>query len=151
MTPIPKEEPVTTLRYEYALVMMKPDACRLGLTNALRAQIIAAGFEVIRTEALTLSRDQAERLYEGSRGKAHFKDQVDFMVSGPVEAYAVRHKTESNPCPLLRTLIGATMPADRDPASLRARFGDPEVPRFNRIHGSDSPDEARRELQIIFG
>lgn len=140
-----------TLRYEYALVMMKPDACRLGLTSALRAQIIAAGFEVIRSEALTLSRDQAERLYDGSRGKAHFKDQVDFMVSGPVEAYAVRHKTESNPCPLLRTLIGATLPADRDPASLRGRFGDPDVPRFNRIHGSDSPDEARRELQIIFG
>lgn len=140
-----------TLRHQLALVVMKPDACRLGLTAALRAQIMAAGFEVIRSEALTLSRDQAERLYEGSRGKDHFEPQVEFMTSGPVEAYAVRHKTESNPCPLLRLLIGATMPADRDPGSLRARFGDPEVPRFNRIHGSDSPEEARRELQIIFG
>lgn len=140
-----------TLRHQYALVVMKPDACRLGLTGALRTQITAAGFEVIRSEALTLTRDQAERLYEGSRGKEHFEPQVEFMISGPIEAYAVRHKTEANPCPLLRTLIGATLPADRDPVSLRARFGDPIVPRFNRIHGSDSPEEAHRELQIIFG
>lgn len=142
--------PETPDTFPYALVILKPDAVARDLVDTFREELTAARFRIQRRWEGVLSRAKAEAIYEDLRSKAPFDAQIEFMTSGPVVAFGVSHREDRNPCPRLRRLIGATMPADRDPESLRARFGDPVTPRLNCIHGSDSPDAALRELNIIF-
>jgi nucleoside diphosphate kinase len=137
------------MKPEYALAIVKPDAIRLGLKDVLRKALLDNGFVIVRSWTGTLSKPVAETLYESSRGKPHFEPQIAFMTEGPVHAMTLTHSQDIDPCPRLRRLIGATMPADREPGSLRALYGDPEIPRFNRIHGSDNPTDGLREIILV--
>lgn len=127
------------------LAIIKPDAFGAGLAGRILAQLEGEGFSVLAARVLTLSRSQAEAFYAMHREKPFYGSLVEFMTSGPCMALALR---APDAVPLLRDVIGATDPAEADEGTVRARYAD-SVER-NAIHASDSPANARKELQFFF-
>lgn len=133
-----------------ALVIIKPDAVARKITPLIMDALVDRGFGFRRAQLTRLTKAEAAELYADLEGKAHYEPQVDFMSSGPVMMIEV--DDNGDPATLtkrLRAAIGATMPADRDPDSIRGKWGDPVTPRLNCIHGSDSPESAARELALL--
>lgn len=127
------------------LAIIKPDAFGAGLAGRILAQLEGEGFSVLAARVLTLSRNQAEAFYAVHREKPFYGSLVEFMTSGPCMALALR---APDAVPLLRDVIGATDPAEAEEGTVRARFA--ESVERNAIHASDSPANARQELQFFF-
>lgn len=127
------------------LAIIKPDAFGAGLAGRILAQLEGEGFSVLAARVLTLNRSQAEAFYAVHREKPFYGSLVEFMTSGPCLALALR---APDAVPLLRDVIGATDPAEADEGTIRARYA--ESVERNAIHASDSPANARKELQFFF-
>lgn len=127
------------------LAIIKPDAFGAGLAGRILAQLEGEGFSVLAARVLTLSRSQAEAFYAVHREKPFYGSLVEFMTSGPCMPLALR---APDAVPLLRDVIGTTDPAEADEGTVRARFA--ESVERNAIHASDSPANARKELQFFF-
>lgn len=130
---------------ERTLGLIKPDAMAQGLLGKILDQIIGAGFRIVGLKLVRLTPEQAEAFYSVHREKPFFRSLVEFMTSGPVVAFVLE---KENAVAEYRALMGATDPAKAAPGTLRALFGQ-NVER-NAVHGSDSPDNARREIAFFF-
>jgi nucleoside-diphosphate kinase len=131
---------------ESTLLIVKPDAVRRGLTGEILARVERKGLRVEEMRTMRIDRDLAEQHYEEHRDKAFFGELVEFIGSGEVVvARVVGEKGVS----VLRTLMGPTDPADAPPGTIRGDFG--TVITENLVHGSDSPESAKRELDLFFG
>jgi nucleoside-diphosphate kinase len=131
---------------ESTLLIVKPDAVRRGLTGEILARVERKGLRVEEMRTMRIDRDLAEQHYEEHRDKAFFGELVEFIGSGDVVvARVVGEKGVS----VLRTLMGPTDPADAPPGTIRGDFG--TVITENLVHGSDSPESAKRELDLFFG
>ena len=130
---------------ERTLSIIKPDGTRRDITGRINAMLEQAGLRIVAQRRLRMSRDQAEAFYEVHRERPFFESLVGFMTSGPVvvqvlegEDAIVRH----------RETMGATDPAAALPGTIRAAFG--ESVEANSVHGSDSLENARREIAFFF-
>jgi len=132
-------------RTERTLGLIKPDAMAQGLLGKILDQILSAGFRLVGLKLLKLTRAQAEAFYSVHRERPFFPSLVEFMSSGPIVAFVLE---KENAIADYRTLMGATDPAKAAPGTLRALFGQ-NVER-NAVHGSDSPESARREIAFFF-
>jgi len=94
---------------------------------------------------IRISRELAEQYYAEHRGKPFFPGLVEYVISGP--AVAMLWDGE-NAVAVLRKMMGATDPAKAEPGTIRADFG-LKIDR-NVIHGSDSPESAKREADLFF-
>ncbi len=130
---------------ERTLAIIKPDAVRRNLVGEIIAQITQSGFRIIGMKLVRLSRQQAEDFYAVHRGRPFFEDLVCFMSSGPVVVLALEKERAVED---FRALIGATDPAEAAPGTIRQRFGTSKGE--NAIHGSDSPENAEREIAFFF-
>lgn len=123
-------------RQEVALCVVKPDGMKRNLLATVIQELLGSGLNIVFLQRLTMTRDEAERLYEFHRGADYFCGQVDFMTSGPVTVIVV----EGSDCSQrLRKLV----------KQLRATWS-PNSVRENVVHGSDSADSGVRETQIFF-
>jgi nucleoside-diphosphate kinase len=125
--------------------IIKPDAVGRGDTGSILARISEAGFWIAALKMLHMTRGQAEGFYEVHRGRPFYEGLVEFMSSGPVIVTVLSHP---NAVEEFRSLIGTTDPAKAAPGTVRAEFGT-DV-RMNAVHGSDSPENARREASFFF-
>jgi nucleoside-diphosphate kinase len=125
--------------------IIKPDAVRNGHAGQVLDQIITAGFRVRAMRLVHLSQAQAEAFYEVHRERGFFKDLVSFMTSGPCVPLMLE-KDEA--VASFRELIGATDPSKAAPGTIRARFA--KSIDANAIHGSDSDENALREIGFFF-
>lgn len=128
--------------------MIKPNAVKAGATDAIIDAAKAAGFVVKMQEHATLSREQAETFYGEHKGKGFFGKLVNFMTSGPIVKLVLERE---NAIAAWRALLGPTnsLTAKTDsPSSVRALYGKDGTE--NAAHGSDSPDSAAREIDIMF-
>lgn len=132
-------------RQERTLGLIKPDAIAAGHTGKILDQILSAGFQIVGLRMVFLSRTQAEAFYYMHRERPFFSSLIEFMTSGPVIAFVLE---KENAIQAYRDLMGATDPAKAAPGTLRALFGQ-NVER-NAVHGSDSPENARREIAFFF-
>ncbi|RMF50300.1 MAG: nucleoside-diphosphate kinase [Bacteroidetes bacterium] len=132
-------------RTERTLGLIKPDAMAQGLLGKILDHILRAGFRLVGLKLLKLTREQAEAFYSVHRERPFFPSLVEFMTSGPVVAFVLE---KENAIADYRTLMGATDPAKAAPGTLRALFGQ-NVER-NAVHGSDSPENAQREIAFFF-
>lgn len=130
---------------ERTLGFIKPDALAQGLLGKILDQIIGAGFRIAGLKLLQLTREQAEAFYGVHREKPFFHSLVAFMTSGPIVAFVLE---KENAVAEYRALMGATDPAKATPGTLRALFGQ-SIER-NAVHGSDSPENAQREIAFFF-
>ncbi|MBI4419815.1 MAG: nucleoside-diphosphate kinase [Gemmatimonadetes bacterium] len=127
------------------LAIIKPDALAAGKAGKILAHLEAAGFVVRAARLVKLNRAEAEAFYEVHRGRPFYESLCTFMTSGPClpmvleRADAVAH---------LRTVIGATDPAQAEPGTVRKLYA--ESKERNAIHASDSPENAAREIACFF-
>jgi nucleoside-diphosphate kinase len=125
--------------------MVKPDGVQRGLIGEIITRFEKRGFKIIALKMLRISRELAEKHYGEHVGKPFFEPLVGFITSGPVVAMVIEGK---NAVAAAREMMGATDPLKATPGTIRGSFGI-DIGR-NVIHGSDSPDSARREISIFF-
>jgi nucleoside-diphosphate kinase len=130
---------------EATLVIVKPDAVRRGLIGEILARLERKGLLIEAMRRMRIGRDLAERLYDEHRDKAFFGELVDFITSGEV---VVARVVGEQAVPVVRTLMGPTDPAAAPPGTIRGDYG--VVITENLVHGSDSPESAKRELDLFF-
>ena len=127
------------------LAIIKPDATADGAAGKIIAHLESAGFRVRALRLLTLSPGQARSFYAVHRERPFFESLVAFMTSGPCIPIALEAPDAVG---RLRRLIGATDPAEAAEGTVRRLYA--ESKERNAIHGSDSDDNARREIGFFF-
>jgi len=127
------------------LGIVKPDAIATGKTGRIVAHLQEAGFTLRAARLVRLTPEQAGAFYAVHRGRAFFADLVAFMTSGPCLPMALER---ADAVPTLRTVIGATDPAEAAPGTIRKLYA--ESKERNAIHASDSDENALREVAFFF-
>src|SRR3954467_2206433 len=130
---------------EQTLILIKPDAVQRRLGGEILGRIEARGFVVRAGKLLTVSRDLGERHYAEHSEKPFFGELVEFITSAPTWALVVEGE---GAIATMRKTIGATNPADAEPGTIRGDFAT-SMPN-NLVHGSDSPESAKREIALWF-
>ncbi|HYZ11605.1 MAG TPA: nucleoside-diphosphate kinase [Actinomycetota bacterium] len=131
---------------EATLVIIKPDAVRRGLVGEILSRFERKGLRIEEMRLQRIDRDLADRHYDEHREKAFFGELVDFITSGEVVVARVAGEQAVS---VVRTLMGPTDPAAAPPGTIRGDYG--VVITENLVHGSDSPESAKRELDLFFG
>jgi len=130
---------------ELTLSIIKPDAVAKSVIGQIYSRFESAGLNIVAAKMAQLSREQAESFYEIHRARPFFKDLVDFMISGPVMIQALKG---DNAVVKNRDIMGATNPKEAAPGTIRADFADSID--ANAVHGSDSSENAAREIAFFF-
>jgi len=128
------------------LVIAKPDAVRRRLVGEILRRIEEKDLRITELRMMRIDTDLAGRHYDEHREKPFFEELVGFITSGPVVVAKVEGEDAVT---IVRELMGPTDPADAPPGTIRGDYG--EVITENLVHGSDSPESAKRELDLFFG
>ncbi|MDP8958447.1 MAG: nucleoside-diphosphate kinase [Actinomycetota bacterium] len=126
--------------------MAKPNAVARGLLGETISRLERKGLRLERIRMLHVDQQMAASLYAEHQGKPFYKDLVSFITSGPV--VAMEWSGESAVA-VVRAVMGATDPLQAPPGTIRGDYG-LDIGE-NLVHGSDSSESARRELEIFFG
>ncbi|QQG35949.1 MAG: nucleoside-diphosphate kinase [Micavibrio aeruginosavorus] len=127
------------------LSIIKPDATRRNLTGAINNTIEKAGLTIVAQKRMHLTEDQAKKFYEVHKERPFYNDLVKFMVSGPV---VVQVLEADDAVAKYREVMGATNPANAAEGTIRKQFA--ESIEANSVHGSDSAENAAREIGFFF-
>jgi nucleoside-diphosphate kinase len=127
------------------LGIIKPDAIASGKTGAILAHLQQAGFTPRAARLVRLTRSEAGAFYAVHRGRPFYPELVEFMTSGPCLPLALEREDAVQH---LRTVIGATDPAEAAPGTIRKLYA--ESKGKNAIHASDSVENAAREVAFFF-
>ena len=130
---------------ERTLSILKPDATRRNLTGKINARLEEAGLRIVAQKRLRLSRAEAEGFYAVHRERPFFNDLCQFMTSGPVVVQVLEGE---NAVQRNRDIMGATNPANADEGTIRKTYA--ESIEANSVHGSDSDENARIEIDFFF-
>lgn len=125
--------------------MLKPDAVSGGKSGAILAHIEKQGFLIRAMRMVRLTRAEAEAFYAVHQGRPFYGELVEFMSSGPVVALLLE---SADAVAAWRTAIGATDPAEAAEGTIRRLFA--ESKGKNAVHGSDSDENAAREIAFFF-
>jgi nucleoside-diphosphate kinase len=127
------------------LAIIKPDAVASGKAGLILAHLQQAGFTLEAARLVRLTLGQAEAFYGVHKGRPFYPELVAFMTSGPCLPMAL---TRKDAVAQLRTVIGATDPAEAAPGTVRKLYA--ESKGRNAIHASDSDENAVREIAFFF-
>ena len=127
------------------LAIIKPDAIASGKAGAILKHLQEAGFTLRAARLVRLTLPQAEAFYAVHKGRPFFPELVTFMTSGPCMPMAL---VRTDAVAQLRTVIGATDPAEAAPGTIRKLYA--ESKGRNAIHASDSDANAAREIAFFF-
>ena len=130
---------------ERTLSIIKPDATRRNITGKIVARLEEGGLRVVAQRRIRMTREQAEAFYAVHAERPFYNDLVNFMVSGPVVVQVLEGE---DAIARNRQVMGNTNPANAEPGTIRAEFG--ESIEANSVHGSDSPETAEREVAFFF-
>ncbi|MCH9853512.1 MAG: nucleoside-diphosphate kinase [Alphaproteobacteria bacterium] len=130
---------------ENTLSIIKPDATRRNLTGAINSYFEKQGLQIVAQKRLQLTKAMAERFYEVHKARPFYNDLVNFMISAPVVVQVLRGE---NAVLKNREIMGATNPADAAAGTIRKDFA--ESVEANSVHGSDSADNAAKEIAFFF-
>ncbi|AOW79946.1 nucleoside diphosphate kinase [Halodesulfurarchaeum formicicum] len=131
---------------ERTFVMVKPDGVQRGLIGEIIARFEDRGLKLVGAKLMRIDQALAEEHYAEHTDKPFFEDLTDFITSGPVLAMVWEGQ---DAIAQVRTMMGATDPAESAPGTIRGDFG-LDMGR-NVIHGSDTePGSAEREIELFF-
>ncbi|EAH9687124.1 nucleoside-diphosphate kinase [Campylobacter coli] len=130
---------------EKTLSIIKPDAVKKGVIGKILDRFESNGLRIAAMKKVQLSKEQAEAFYAVHKERPFFKDLVEFMISGPVVVSVL----EGEGAVLKnRDLMGATNPKEAQLGTIRADFA--ESIDANAVHGSDSLENAKIEIEFFF-
>ncbi|MCW2913999.1 MAG: Nucleoside-diphosphate kinase [Actinomycetia bacterium] len=130
---------------ERTLVLIKPDGVRRGVVGDVISRLERKGLTIVALELRTLTRETAQEHYDEHRERPFFGELVDFITSGPLVALVVEGPRAIE---AFRVLAGATDPVKATPGTIRGDLA-LEIGE-NVVHGSDSPESAKREIELFF-
>ena len=125
--------------------MIKPDAVSRGLIGAILQKLESQGLRMRAGKLFRMNKTLSETFYQDHKTKPFFDSLVQFVSSGPVFVMALEGE---NAVSKTRELMGHTDPSQALPGTIRALYGE-NIER-NSIHGSDSEENAKKELKLFF-
>ena len=129
---------------ETTLCIIKPDAVKNGFEDEINEKIISSGLKIIKSKKIILTEEIASDFYKEHAQKPFFNELVEFIISGEV---VVQILEGEDAIKSYRSLMGSTNPEDAQEGTLRKLFA--ESLSKNAVHGSDSPESAAREIDIM--
>ncbi|MEX4491117.1 nucleoside-diphosphate kinase [Haemophilus influenzae] len=130
---------------ERTFSIIKPDAVKRNLIGAILTRFEQNGFKIIASKMVRLTREQAEGFYAEHQGKEFCAPLVEYMMSSPIVVSVLE---KENAVKDYRTLIGTTNPETAEEGTIRKDFALSQ--RENSVHGSDSIENANREIAYFF-
>ncbi|AGV10913.1 nucleoside diphosphate kinase [Haemophilus influenzae KR494] len=130
---------------ERTFSIIKPDAVKRNLIGTILTRFEQNGFKIIASKMVRLTREQAEGFYAEHQGKEFFVPLVEYMMSSPIVVSVLE---KENAVKDYRTLIGTTNPETAEEGTIRKDFALSQ--RENSVHGSDSIENANREIAYFF-
>jgi len=131
---------------EQTLSIIKPDAVAKSVIGEIYTRFEKANLKIVKAMMVHLTKEEAEGFYAVHKERPFFNDLVTFMTSGPVMIQALEG---DNAVLKNRELMGATNPNEADAGTIRADFADSID--ANAVHGSDSLENAKIEIEYFFG
>ena len=130
---------------EQTLSIIKPDAVERNLQDQIKQEFINKGFEIIKEKKIHISKEEAEKFYKVHESKPFYNDLCNYLSSGPIVVMTLQRE---NAVAENRKLMGATNPKDAEEGTLRKKYGI-SIDK-NSVHGSDSLENAKIELDFFF-
>lgn len=127
------------------LSIIKPDAVSKKVIGEIYKRFEDSGLRIIAAKMKQLSQDEAQAFYDVHKNRPFFNDLVEYMCSGPIMVQVLEgdNAVEKN-----RHLMGATDPKQAEPGTIRRDFA--ESVEANAVHGSDSEENAAKEINLMF-
>ena len=130
---------------EKTLSIIKPDAVERNLDNEIKKIFIDNGFRVLKSKKIQIEKSEAEKFYKIHETKPFYNDLCSYLSSGPIIVMVLE---KINAVLDNRELMGATNPKDAKDGTIRKKFGI-SIDK-NSVHGSDSIDNAKKEIEFFF-
>ena len=130
---------------EQTLSIIKPDAVERNLDNEIKQLFIKNGFNIIKEKKIQIEKSEAEKFYKVHVTKPFYNDLCSYLSSGPIVAIILEKK---NAVADNRKLMGATNPKDAEEGTIRKKYGI-SIDK-NSVHGSDSVENAKIEIDFFF-
>lgn len=130
---------------ERTLSIIKPDATARNITGQIIAFLEQGGLRIVAQRRLRLTKQQAQQFYAVHAERAFYDELCEYMISGPVVAQVLEAE---NAVVRNREVMGATNPANAAEGTIRKALG--LNVQENSVHGSDSPENALKEIQFFF-
>ncbi len=130
---------------EYTFSMIKPDATKRNLIGKINSYLENGGLKIVAQRMTILTKTQAEQFYAEHQARPFFNSLISYITSGPVVLQVLKGE---DAIAKNRKIMGTTNPNDAEAGTIRKDFAvDIEA---NSIHGSDTPDSAKREIKFFF-
>ena len=130
---------------EQTLSIIKPDAVERNLQDQIKQEFTNKGFEIIKEKKIHISKEEAEKFYKVHESKPFYNDLCTYLSSGPIVVMTLQRESAVAEN---RKLMGATNPVDAEEGTLRKKYGI-SIDK-NSVHGSDSSENAKIELNFFF-
>ena len=130
---------------EQTLSIIKPDAVERNLDNEIKQMFIKNGFNIFKEKKIQIEKSEAEKFYKVRETKPFYNDLCTYLSSGPIIAMILEKK---NAVADNRKLMGATNPKDAEEGTIRKKYGI-SIDK-NSVHGSDSVENAKIEIDFFF-
>ena len=130
---------------QQTLVVIKPDAVQRKLVGEILRRLERKGVKIVAMKMICVSQDMARQMYAVHEGKEFHDRLMDFITAGPVIAAVLDGQDVIE---VVRLMMGDTCGREAQPGTIRGDLG--MARRYNLIHGSDSPESARREIPVFF-
>ena len=130
---------------EKTLSIIKPDAVERNLDNEIKQMFIKNGFNIFKEKKIQIEKSEAEKFYKVHETKPFYNDLCAYLSSGPIVAMILEKK---NAVADNRKLMGATNPKDAEDGTIRKKYGI-SIDK-NSVHGSDSVENAKIEIDFFF-
>ena len=132
-------------KIEQTLSIIKPDAVERNLQDQIKNEFRNNGFEILKEKKIHISKDEAEKFYKVHESKPFYNDLCAYLSSGPIVVMSLQ---KENAVLDNRKLMGATNPKDAEEGTIRKKYGI-SIDK-NSVHGSDSVENAKVELDFFF-
>ena len=130
---------------EQTLSIIKPDAVERNLDNEIKDMFISRGFKILKEKKIQIEKSEAEKFYKIHETKPFYNDLCQYLSSGPIVVMVLE---KENAVLANRTFMGATNPKDAEEGTIRKKYGI-SIDK-NSVHGSDSTDNAKIEIDFFF-
>ena len=130
---------------EKTLSIIKPDAVERNLSEDIKQEFKKNGFIIFKEKKIKIEKSEAEKFYQVHQSKPFYNDLCSYLSSGPIVVMVLERE---NAILENRKLMGATDPTKAEEGTIRKKYGI-SIDK-NSVHGSDSPENAKVEIEFFF-
>ena len=130
---------------EQTLSIIKPDAVERSLDNEIKKLFKNKGFKIVKDKKIQIAKSEAEQFYKVHETKPFYNDLCAYLSSGPIVVMVLE---KENAVLENRKLMGATKPEEAEEGTIRKKYGI-SIDK-NSVHGSDSIENAKLEIEFFF-